>query len=197
MKERLFIFMENKELSTIQALKNLAMQNSMRTNDFSNFNIKTNSSLAMAFYYFLVGKTNKLPTYDSIQKIINSELSKINIQSYEKPIQVSMACGIIVYYNKIQRSLIIEQETPIKPITSRYDTINENTYKAKIVKVINEYYDAKEIDINKEPLFDHKRTEIFQKYLKGYRLQYSSQVSENNFKSPLPNNTSYNNPIKR
>ena len=197
MKERLFIFMENKELSTIQALKNSAMQNSMRSNDFSEFNIKTNSSLAMSFYYFLVGKTNKLPTYDSIKKIINSELNKINIQNYEKPIQVSIACGIIVYYDKIQKSLIIEQETPIKPITSRYDTIDENSYKAKIVKVINEYYDAKEIDINKDPLFDSKRTEIFQKYLKGYRLQYSNLISENNFRSQLPNNESYSKPIKR
>lgn len=189
--------MENKELSTIQSLKNSAMQNSMRSNDFSGFNIKTNSSLAMSFYYFLVGKTNKLPTYDSIQKIINSELSKINIQNYEKPIQVSMACGIIAYYDKNQKSLIIEQETPIKPVISRYDTIDENSYKAKIVKVINEYYDAKEIDINKDPLFDPKRTEIFQKYLKGYRLQYSNQVSRNNFESPLPNNANYNNSIKR
>lgn len=189
--------MENKELSTIQALKNSAMQNSMRSNDFSEFNIKTNSSLAMSFYYFLVGKTNKLPTYDSIKKIINSELNKINIQNYEKTIQLSMACGIIVYYDKIQKSLIIEQETPIKPITSRYDTIDENSYKAKIVKVINEYYDAKEIDINKDPLFDSKRTEIFQKYLKGYRLQYSNLISENNFRSQLPNNESYSKPIKR
>ena len=64
MKERLFIFMENKELSTIQALKNSAMQNSMRSNDFLGVNIKSNSSLAMSFYYFLVGKTNKLTTYD-------------------------------------------------------------------------------------------------------------------------------------
>lgn len=197
MKERLFIFMENKELSTIQALKNSAMQNSMRSNDFSKFNIKTNSSLAMSFYYFLVGKTNKLPTYDSIKKIINSELNKINIQNYEKPIQVSIACGIIVYYDKIQKSLIIEQETPIKPITSRYDTIDENSYKAKIVKVINEYYDAKEIDINKDPLFDSKRIEIFQKYLKLYRLQYSNLTSENNFRSQLPNNESYSKSIKR
>ena len=38
MKERLFIFMENKELSTIQALKNSAMQNSMRSNDFLGVN---------------------------------------------------------------------------------------------------------------------------------------------------------------
>lgn len=196
MKERLFIFMENKELSTIQALKNSAMQNSMRSNDFLGVNIKSNSSLAMSFYYFLVGKTNKLPTYDSIKKIINSELGKINIQNYEKPIQVSMACGIIVYYDKIQKSLIIEQETPIKPIISRYDTIDENNYKAKFVKVINEYYYANEIDANKDPLFDLKRIEIFQKYLKVYRLQYSNQISENNLKSQYQNNESYSKPIK-
>ena len=107
-----------------------------------------------------------------------------------------MACGIIVYYDKIQKSLIIEQETPIKPIISRYDTIDENNYKAKFVKVINEYYYANEIDVNKDPLFDLKRIEIFQKYLKVYRLQYSNQISENNLKSQHQNNESYSKPIK-
>ena len=94
--------MDSKTLSTIQALKHNNMQNTMRDNNTMSQSSNINSRLAISFYNFLVGKSNKLQTpeyIDTVKKATTKD-HKTPIAK-ERPTLISVACGMNVFMRLI------------------------------------------------------------------------------------------------
>ena len=134
--------------------RNLAGQNK----SFENMNI--NSSLARAFNDFLNGKTNGLPNINLFADIYRK--SKYNV--------VSMGYGII-----INKEFKLTYESPCEDDKyEREDIFTPDWYKAVIylktdVKNVDVIKTYKQIDANKEPLFEKGRINFTVNYLRKCR----------------------------
>ncbi len=165
--------------TTIKNLQDYSVQNSMRDNTVIAQSSDVNARLAIYFYNFLVGKSNKLPSHEYVDKVMDAELRKNQAVNSERPVLISMACGMTVFCDASdEKHLIVEEETPITPTRSRFDKITHNGYNAYRIRPnldVNMYYE--EINPEKEPLFVPRRVELLQNYLKEYSLR-STAINE-------------------
>ena len=161
----------------LKSIKDSSMQNSMRDDSLGIQSSDLNSSLAICFYNFLVGKAAKLPIHEFIDKITDIELRK-NQPDTLKPrsILISMACRMNVsYVDSDERYLIVEEETPLSPSKSRFDQITHKGYKAYTIRTISYIRsDYEDISPEEQPIFSPRRVELFQNYLKEYSLRLNA-----------------------
>lgn len=145
-------------------LANSNMQESMRKGNVES-EIPDNFTLALYFYNYLIGRSNRLPSYEYIDEI--SFLGHGRLGNHGQEV-ISIACGLNVYFYKYNENKIleIEYEEPINKSTSRIEKISGNKHEAYAVNSAN----IKPIDINEFPVFDKKRVLVFQNYLKKYTL---------------------------
>ena len=121
--------------------------------------IDTDWRLAYYFYYFLNGKTDKLPDYKFIDSIVNDT----------KDNTISIGYGIDVEKLPESGDLQITSTEPITDITTRYDRITKDKYEAYVVSAY-----SKALDPDKFPRFEKRRVEAIQQYLRDYSLEKSS-----------------------
>lgn len=147
----------------LKNIKNSTMQNVMRNNSTVSTDINLNFKIAYYIYNYLVGKDNKLPSYNYLSRVIDEVWLSQDV--------ISSGCGITVFC-KNKKDLYIEIETPITPKTRRVDLITADVYEA--YKCIDSENDRVEnlTMINPEinPIFNPQRVKILQNYFKKYTL---------------------------
>ena len=161
----------NKELSILEELKQKNEQTNLQNIEFkrsmSNGVIDSiDSSLAAYIYCFFTKKINGLPSTEYVDNIINESQRNIELS---KNI-ISIGYGFILSLMPETKNIKIEYETPISDASTRIDIITSSNYEAyKIIENTGTYGNTlKNIDTNKEPVFNSKRVKILQQYLKEY-----------------------------
>ena len=153
------------------------------------------SKLAIAYYRFLMGHDNRVPSYDYINKLLSQALNQtdeiqanidiwddieeVRYSDISRSKLISMGGSVKVYYYAPNNkpSLIIQFETPIEnPVydsIARIDTISSDDHTAYYTYLTG----PKTIDVDQKVLFQKGRIKFLQEYLKNYSL--SLEQSEN------------------
>ena len=154
-------------------LTNSNMQKSMRSGNIES-EITDNFTLAMYFYNYLVGRSDKLPSYEYIDEISVLGHGRLGSRGQEV---ISIGCGISVYSYKFndKKFLEIEYEEPINKSTSRIEKISSNNHDAYAVNLNA----VSQIDVDEFPVFEKQRVLVFQNYLRNYTLKPNIENSKN------------------
>lgn len=149
----------------VEGLKTRNLQRSMMQNqNLNSIDSNKNFTLATYFYNYLSGRSNKLPTYEYLNKILTEEINEGTFTL------VSFGYGLSVFFeeNETDKFFYIEYVEPINNSTSRIEKITPSlheAYFANLVRIVP-------IDLNEFPIFKEVRVMALQKYLKEYSLNY-------------------------
>lgn len=160
--------MNNRVGGIVGDLKDNNMQESMRGNDKGREGINLDYKLSMYFYNFLSEKSDKLPTYEFIDKIVS-------MYSYNTSYQIiSVGFGISVFVSIIdgERYINIEVNSPINENVVRIDKISKDSHDAYAT---NSFF-VDNIDVEEFPLYNKERVSYLRKYLREYR--YNNENSK-------------------
>ena len=130
--------------------------------------------LAMYFHNFLSSKSNKLPNYDFLNKIISANSKNTSLEV------ISIALGLSVLLFNLDNTNYFQLEiiTRITDGINRIDKISSSSYDAYTIDWSGHIED---VDIEEFPMFDSKRVLHLQKYLAQYQL--NKMNTSNNTKS--------------
>lgn len=168
--------MGNKTGEILKQVKQNNEQSIFQTNVFANVQQIVDWKLAYYIYSFLIGRSNKLPHYEYINKVVNEyDDLYANNSNVMNDKAISIGAGIIVRFN--DGILTVESEEPITNATNRYDFISDSEYRAytRTIQVVDGDSRATVvgIDVKEMPRYDEKRIEYLQKHLKGYMESYT------------------------
>ena len=152
---------EQNIISLVKKEQAKTIQNNLNSHGNFSDDINKDYKLALYFYNFLQGKSDKLPTDEFISKVISMNKGKYGL--------ISLACGLTVNVtlNDYLEQIILENVEPINQGITRIDKIASDLYEAYI---LNSFNKIEEIDVNEFPLFDKNRINYLQKYLKQYKF---------------------------
>ncbi len=150
----------NERLGIIQELKSKNMQSSMRPGRVE-VSTELDWKLAYIFNNYLSGKDDRLPSFEFIDKLLEST------RNYS----ISMGYGII-----IDRNLRLNIEDMIRPDVARVDVISRDGYKA--YELYQETGTTRDIDIEKYPRFDRNRVEKLTMYIDEYHRYRENKREE-------------------
>ena len=121
--------------------------------------------LAMYFHNFLSGISDRLPSYNFLDKTLAECDEKSNLQT------ISTGCGLNVFLYRVNNKpyIVLENVYCIKKSLNRVDKISSNSYKAYTIDFSNHIED---LDIYEFPMFNHGKVVYLQKYLHEYQLAY-------------------------
>ena len=131
--------------------------------------------LAMYFHNFLMGVSNKLPSYEFIDKVIalNDQESRLQV--------ISMGYGLSVYIygEKSKRYIVLENTTRVSNSVERIDKISFNSHFAYTLDFSGH---VESLDVEEFPIFKKERIIYLQKHLNNYRLNNMNSVDNKNVK---------------
>lgn len=157
----------NDELNLFQRQKNFNLNSIMvESKHYNEFKVKVGDELARYVYLFIKGRSNELPTYESLNKLVDKYYG---ISPDYRGQAISIGYGLEIFYK--DGFITIEELEPIDRLTDRMDVIKPTEYRAYY---FNKSY-SKEIDVNAMPKYNDKRIEVLKIYLKGYMELYEKK----------------------
>lgn len=155
--------MDSLEKGVLKNLKDSNKQAQMATRDYPIQDLKVDWKVAAYIYRFLKGMDTRLPSYNFLDEVSNA----IYIDGV-----ISVGYGIVV--NKKNGDIIISHSEPITDITERIDEISSDSYKVYTANDLG----VRDIDPNEMPIFDSRRIEVLQQYLREYKNKDLNEEKE-------------------
>ena len=150
------------------------MQGMMQEKEYK-YDSDIDSLMAMYVYYFLEGKNDRMPTFSSVDKLIEKERKSTQLEAG----LISTGYGVSVKFDEISRILEIECVEKIKSATYRVDKITADDYSAYVV---TEGGIPKPIDVNELPRFSNDRVRKIKMYIVEHHKHMIEKSIEKNQK---------------